>query len=276
MESIEIQGTSIEAAAQAASTKLGVDRERIKVTVLEEAKGLFGKASVRIKAEVLPEDGAAAKPKPAKKAPAKSAKPEKAEAAARSKPEKAEKTEKPPAKPARGVKARAEPSSEEDTESEEGRPDAVASDSDADVAIEIVEEILNLAKLVGEVRLKELNGRYVNLELDGKDVAYLVGKHGEVLNAFQYLVNVMMARRQANGVRVTLDGNHYRERREAALSKLAQQIAEQVRERGEEAVLDALPAFERRVVHKALQDTEGVQTYSEGEEPNRRIVIAPG
>lgn len=276
MESIEIQGTSIEAAAQAASAKLGVDRERIKVTVLEEAKGLFGKASVRIKAEVLPEDGVAAKPKPAKKAPAKSAKPEKAEAAARSKPEKVEKTEKPPAKPARGVKAKAEPSSEEDTESEEGRPDAVASDSDADVAIEIVEEILNLAKLVGEVRLKELNGRYVNLELDGKDVAYLVGKHGEVLNAFQYLVNVMMARRQANGVRVTLDGNHYRERREAALSKLAQQIAEQVRERGEEAVLDALPAFERRVVHKALQDTEGVQTYSEGEEPNRRIVIAPG
>jgi spoIIIJ-associated protein len=76
-------------------------------------------------------------------------------------------------------------------------------------------------------------------------------------------------------VRVTLDGNDFRRRREDQLTKLAQSIADQVAKRGEEAVLDALPAFERRIVHKALSEYGGVQTYSEGEEPNRRVVIAP-
>lgn len=271
MESIEIQGNSVEAATKAASEKLGVASDRVKVTVLEEAKGLFGKASVRIRAELLPDAPVkASKAKPPKKEAVKAEKP--------ARPEKAEKPEKAvvAARTGRSAKPKAAAGKEDDAEVEDGRPEAVATDEDAKVAVEIVEGILELANLAGDIRLKGVNGRYVNLELDGKDVAYLVGKHGEVLNAFQYLVNVMMARRQANGVRVTLDGNHYREKREEALSKLAQQIAEQVRERGEEAVLDALPAFERRVVHKALQDTSGIQTYSEGEEPNRRVVIAPG
>jgi spoIIIJ-associated protein len=102
-----------------------------------------------------------------------------------------------------------------------------------------------------------------------------VGKHGDVLNAMQYLVNIIASRRIERGVRATLDGNDYRRRREEALTTLAQRIAEQVQKRGEEAVLDALPAFERRIVHKALGEISGVTTYSEGEEPNRRVVIAP-
>ena len=69
--------------------------------------------------------------------------------------------------------------------------------------------------------------------------------------------------------------NDYRKRREDALTNLATKIAEQVLERQEEAVLDALPAFERRIVHKALSTIGGIATYSEGEEPNRRVVIAP-
>jgi hypothetical protein len=77
------------------------------------------------------------------------------------------------------------------------------------------------------------------------------------------------------GIRATLDGNDYRRRREEALTQLASKIAAQVLDRGEEAVLDALPAFERRIVHKALSEIDGVTTYSEGEEPNRRVVIVP-
>jgi spoIIIJ-associated protein len=85
----------------------------------------------------------------------------------------------------------------------------------------------------------------------------------------------MANRKIGNGVRVTLDGNDYRLRREQTLTKLAESIAEQVLARGEEAVLDALPAFERRIVHRALGEISGISTYSEGEEPNRRVVIAP-
>jgi spoIIIJ-associated protein len=115
----------------------------------------------------------------------------------------------------------------------------------------------------------------VNVTLDGRDVSFLVGRRGEVINALQYLMNVMSTRKLHNGVRVVLEGNDYRKKRQDVLTKLATQIAEEVAKRGEEAVLDALPAFERRVVHKALSEFPGIVTYSEGEEPNRRVVIAP-
>lgn len=96
------------------------------------------------------------------------------------------------------------------------------------------------------------------------------------MNALQYLVNIVSGRKMQNGVRATIDANDYRRRREDALTNLANKIADQVVQRGEEAVLDALPAFERRIVHKALSVRTGIVTYSEGEEPNRRVVIAPG
>ena len=128
---------------------------------------------------------------------------------------------------------------------------------------------------VPRAQAKEISGLYVTIELDGQDAAHLVGKQGEVLNATQYLVNIIAGRRFNNGVRATLDGNNYRRKREARLEAMATELAKQVRARGEEAVLDALPAFERRVVHKVLSTLEGITTYSEGEEPNRRVVIAP-
>ena len=129
--------------------------------------------------------------------------------------------------------------------------------------------------LEAEIVVGELQGKYINLSIDGKEAGYLVGKNGEVLNSLQYLINLVAKQQLANGVRVTLDGNDYRKKRAEALTNLASKIAEKVRERGEEAVLEALPAFERRVIHKALQEIEGVTTYSEGEEPDRRVVIAP-
>lgn len=273
METIEVQGKSVEEATRLAAERLGVEIERVATEIVEESKGLFGKAIVKVRASVLEETA-----KPASKKPERTSKPTKM------------KEEEKPVKPAtktatRGKKAIAEPEPEAPTEpaldegedEDEGeRPDVVATEEDAEDLAEIVNEILETADMQARVKPTGMNGRYVNLELDGKDVAYLVGKHGEVLNAFQYLINVIANRQLSNGVRVTLDGNNYRRRREEALCNLALQIAEQVRERGEEAVLDALPAFERRVVHKALADFEGVTTYSEGEEPNRRVVIAPG
>ncbi|HRI44558.1 MAG TPA: RNA-binding cell elongation regulator Jag/EloR [Fimbriimonadaceae bacterium] len=272
METIEVQGKSLDEAKRTAAEKLGVEIDRIAAEVLEESKGLFGKAVVRIRASV---QEIVAKPKgrapKAEKSPEPASEPE-------PKPKRVAKPKPEPAKPARAVKKAPEPTvvpSEDGEDDEVEREEVVATDEDAGDLAEIVNEILELSDLKATVKPTGLNGRYVNLELDGKDVAYIVGKHGEVLNAFQYLVNVIAARQLENGVRVTLDGNNYRRRREEALCNLAVQIAEQVRSRGEEAVLDALPAFERRIVHKALSEFDGVSTYSEGEEPNRRVVIAP-
>ncbi len=280
MQSLELTAKSLDEAKQTAAQKLGVELNQVQITVLEETKGLFGKMNYRVRAEVA-DAAPAAEAKPAKKSTAKSK--AKAEPAPEPEPEPVAQAEaKPAKKSAPKGKAKAEPApapvvaeASDSDEEEDNQEEVVATEEDANRLTAMVNEILELAQLDAEVTQTDLNGRYVNVQLDGKDVAFLVGKHGEVLNNFQYLVNVMANRKYGNGVRVTLDGNHYRDRRETALTELATQIAEQVRLRGEEAVLDALPAFERRVVHRALAEMEGISTYSEGEEPNRRIVIAP-
>ncbi len=283
MDSIEIQAKSLDEAKQLAAEKLGVSADQVDVKVIEETKGLFGKSSLRVQATVLATAAAAAPAKAEKPARSKPAKP----APVEPEPEPEAPAEPEAAKPARRGRGKkeAEPvaaASEEapaavDASDEEGEPeiDVTATNADAEQVLDILDEILEYARLNADLKVTSISGRYVNIELDGQDVAYLVGKHGEVLNSLQYLTNVIVGKKLANGVRITLEGNNYRRRREESLTKLATQIAEQVRARGEEAVLDALPAFERRVVHKALVEFEGVATYSEGEEPNRRVVIAP-
>jgi spoIIIJ-associated protein len=279
MEAIELSAANLDEATAQAAAQLGVSPSDVKVTVLEETKGLFGRpGKVRIKAELSAKKKPAAKAPKAEK-PAKEVKEVKAEpvAEAPAQVEEAPVAEEKPARGGRGRKPKAEAAGEESTDAPAGEalPEAQASQEDADRMVAYVAELMELGHLDVEVKCASFNGRYVNLELDGQDVGFLVGRRGEVLNALQYVCNVIAARQLHNGVRITVEGNSYRQRREDALTTLAQDIAEQVRERGEEAVLDALPAFERRIVHQALVDFAGVVTYSEGEEPNRRVVIAP-
>lgn len=294
MQSIELTAKSVEDARTTAAAQFGVSPDQVQITVIEQTKGLFGKTNVRVRAE---SSAAAAAPVPTPApAPAPVAAPEPvAVAAAPVEVEAPAEEAKPAARAPRGGGRGPKKGSETATEpmdniadsmnaappaevaesNGEAEPQVVASAEDAEKLLGLVNEILDSGKLSVTATAHESGGRYVNVELDGKDVAFLVGKHGEVLNALQYLVNIAAARRFSNGVRITLDGNNYRERRETALTALATKIAEEVKARREEAVLDALPAFERRVVHKALAAIEGVETYSEGEEPNRKVVIAP-
>ena len=151
----------------------------------------------------------------------------------------------------------------------------LATTQDGENVIGILNDLLSESGLQVSAEVAGLRGKYINLSLGGRDVSYLVGRRGEVLNAVQYLINVIVARQLESGVRVVIDGDNFRRRREEVLEKLAHDIATEVQKRGEEAVLDALPAFERRVIHQALQEFPGVVTYSEGEEPDRRVVIAP-
>ncbi len=305
MQSVELSAKTVDEARKAAAQKLGVAADALTVTVLEETKGLFGKSTVRIRAEVAPAPAApapkAAKPAPAAPVAAPAAEPE-------AKPAGRGRGRKPAAEPAPELVGQPEPAVtpaaapvvEEEARGGRGRgrgrgrkeesavaapsgesapaaasTDSVATAEDGEKLAALLRELLDSAGMDVNVALGEINGRYVSLKLDGKDAAYLVGKHGEVLNALQYLVNVVAHRRIGTEARATLDGNDYRKRREDVLTQMASSIAAQVKDRGEEAVLDALPAFERRIVHKALQEIEGVVTYSEGEEPNRRVVIAP-
>lgn len=287
MQTLEFTAKTVQEATQTAAQKLNVAPERVRVTVLEETKGLFGKSSVRVRAELIEEAAPAAAPA-AKTTPApKASKAAPAPAPVETPPAAPEPVaEKPKGRGRRPAKKDAEPVAEAPVAVVEpaapvaaAEPESdevyVASASDAEAVAVVVRELLEAAGVQVSAKVGEINGKYVSIVLDGKDVAFIVGKHGEVLNALQYLVNIVIGRRMERQVRVTLDGNDYRRRREEALTLLASKIAAQVKERGEEAVLDALPAFERRIVHKALSEIEGVTTYSEGEEPNRRVVIAP-
>lgn len=272
MESVEVTAKSLDEAKAIAAEKLGVDAKSVTAVVLEETKGLFGKGSVRISASV-----AETKPAKAAKSPRKKAA-EPQEPKPQPEPVSVEAGESAPAPKSRGRKAqKAEVPAVAAVEmsAEEAAPDVVATEEDESRISMLVSELLDSAGLDARVEGTSRNGKYVNVTIDGRDVAHLVGKHGEVLNALQYLVNVAIAQQYKSGVRATIDGNDYRRKREESLTKLATTIANEVLKRREEAVLDALPAFERRIVHKALAAIEGVTTYSEGEEPNRRVVIAP-
>lgn len=268
MEVIEISAPTLDAAKSAAADKLGVPVESLTVSVLEESKGLFGKGTVRIRAEAAgTSEEAAEKPKKGTRS---------AKVAVSAPEEASEDADAKPARKGRSAKpATEELAAEGEATNGEVAPEVVATEEDAEKVLGLLRGILDAGQLEVTATIAGLNGRYVNVVIDGRDVGHLVGKQGEVLNALQYLLNIIINQQIGNGVRATVDGNDYRRRREDALTKLANTIADQVVQRGEEAVLDALPAFERRIVHKALSENAKVSTYSEGEEPNRRVVIAP-
>lgn len=141
-----------------------------------------------------------------------------------------------------------------------------------DILVEICEKTgLNIQPAVRGVQ-----GLYVQIELVGDDAASTFGRNGKSLDALQYLANLVIGRRVGGDVRVLLDAGNYRGRREETLENLAREYADLVKERQEECELDPLPAHERRIVHNALSEYPGVRTYSEGDDPDRRVIIAPG
>ena len=296
MPSIELTVKNLDEAAATAAEQLGVSADQVKITVIEESKKLFGKVSYKVKAEAPDAPAAAAPAAPAeekKKAPAKAKKAEvapaeEAPAAPAAEEKKAAAPKKlgakkkvddaPAAAPVVAPVASETPAEESAPaaeQEEDNGPEIAATPEDAAKLGDILELLAKQSGLEAEIVVGELQGKYINLSIDGKEAGYLVGKNGEVLNSLQYLINLIAKQQLGNGVRVTLDGNDYRKKRAESLTALAEKIADKVKERGEEAVLEALPAFERRVIHKALQEIEGVTTYSEGEEPDRRVVIAP-
>ncbi|AQP53883.1 RNA-binding protein [Vagococcus penaei] len=122
------------------------------------------------------------------------------------------------------------------------------------------------------VEIEQHNSHLIfHLETDKKGL--LIGKHGKVLNAIQYLVQVHMHRIAKNRLTVTVNVGDYRERREAILERLAKRTAHEVRETGQPVFLEPMPAFERKMVHHLLSKDTDLRTHSEGKEPHRYLVV---
>lgn len=116
----------------------------------------------------------------------------------------------------------------------------------------------------------------INVTLTGKDPGALIGRRGETLDAIQHLTNYVTNRGGSGRIRVNLDAENYRQRRNETLESLATRTAGKVMKYRRNMTLDPMNAYERHVIHTALQNYENISTYSVGAEPNRRIVVAYG
>ncbi|WP_026691791.1 RNA-binding cell elongation regulator Jag/EloR [Alteribacter aurantiacus] len=114
---------------------------------------------------------------------------------------------------------------------------------------------------------------YFNIE--GEEIGVLIGKRGQTLDSLQYLVNLVANKNSEHYVRIILDAEGYRERRKESLEKLALRLGDKAVRTGQEVKLEPMNAHERKIIHTTLQNVKGVATYSDGKEPNRRIVVTP-
>ena len=121
--------------------------------------------------------------------------------------------------------------------------------------------------------VENADGLYI--DISGETMGKIIGHHGETLDSMQYLVSLVVNRDRDEYLRVTLDTEGYRGRREQTLIRLAHRLAQKAARSGRRMRLEPMNPYERRIIHYALQNDENVTTASEGEEPNRRVVITP-
>jgi spoIIIJ-associated protein len=139
---------------------------------------------------------------------------------------------------------------------------------------ELLEEIVDDLGLDAEVEVAEEQGVLWG-RVDGEDVGLFIGRHGQTIDAVQHLAQRIVFPEGPSAVRVIIDANGYRERRAETLRAEADDAADDAVRLGEAVELHPLPPFERRIVHEHLRDRGDVETHSEGDEPERFLVITP-
>ena len=140
---------------------------------------------------------------------------------------------------------------------------------------DLVERIADAIGVTGRVDAHE-DEELITLTVTGPDLGMLIGRHGQTIDAIQYLANAIMFRRYGDDRKeVVVDAAGYRARRQASLEALAVRSAQRVAQSGEPVELDPMTAIERKIVHLRLKDFAGVETSSEGTEPNRFVVVFP-
>ena len=118
------------------------------------------------------------------------------------------------------------------------------------------------------------DGEHWHIDITGPELGILIGRRGDTLDALQYLTNLAVARKLSERVRLIVDVEGYRLRREETLVRLAKRLSEKVKRTGIRIVLEPMNPYERRIIHTSLQDEARISTLSEGADPNRRVVIS--
>ena len=283
----EFKAKTTEEAISLGLEKLGVSFEDVKIEVVEEgSKGFLGilgvkPAVVRLTlredledTDVLKAVGLGREDEPKSTVQEKA---EKAKAAVKAeKPAKAEETKAAAPKRVKAEKTpKAEEAKKEAPKAEEPKKQAAPA-TEGEAEARAVEFLSNVTKLMGvEVSITPRRDEEGNLRVDmmGDTLGILIGRRGETLDALQYLTSLFVNRGQENYIRVTLDTENYRAKREEALTRLANRMANRAVKTGRKVVMEPMNPYERRILHSALQGNDAVTTHSEGDEPNRHVVI---
>ena len=282
-KTIITKGKTIDLAIEEALNQLGLDRDSVSVQVLAQAKsGFLGFGSQLAEVQVTYEApdpkpeaprgalGAASRSKP-------KAKPEapKAEAPKAEEP-KAEAPKAEPKKEAPKAEKKAEPKKEAPKAEKKAEPKVYAPAEAGSVEEKIEVFLKGLLEHMGSQAVphawKEEEDTYM-VELTGEDLGYLIGRRGDTLDALQHLCNYSINRGVDGHIRINVDAESYREKREDSLRRYARKKAQQVLKAHRRTTLEPMNAYERHVIHATLQDMEKITTYSVGTEPNRRVVI---
>jgi len=293
-KSIVTTGKTIDLAIEAALTQLGLDRDSVSVQVLAQAKAGFlgvgaAPAKVQVTYEVPDPKPAPAAPKsalgsasrskpkqtyvaPKPEAPKSAPKAEAPKAAPAPKAE-APKTEAPKAAPKKENKPKAPKESKPSTPVQP-KTYAPAQPGSVEEKIEVfLKGLLEHMNSNAVPHAWKTDDNTYMVELVGEDLGYLIGRRGDTLDALQHLCNYSINRNVEGHIRINVDAEEYRQKREESLRRYAQKKAQQVLKAHRRTTLEPMNAYERHVIHAALQDTDRITTYSVGTEPNRRVVI---
>ena len=290
---ITATGKTIDLAIEAALQQLGLERDNVSVLVLQKEKaGFLGFGAQPAKVQVTYEvpDPVAVPEKP-KSALGSASRTNKAKvnnptpAPKKEEPKKEEpKKETPKAQPKKEA-PKAQPKKEEpkkERKPKEETPKAVdapkvyapAAEGSVEQKIEVfVKGLLEHMNSNAVPHASKRDDNTYHVELVGEDLGYLIGRRGDTLDAIQHLCNYSVGRNVEGHIRINVDAEDYRAKREDSLRKYARKKAQQVLKARRRTTLEPMNAYERHVIHSALQDMENITTHSTGTEPNRRVVI---
>lgn len=288
MEWVEITGKTIEEAKERALEQLGVAEGDAEVQVIAEPKtGLFGRVrgEARIRARVKP-----ATPRPkkgrggrtrSKGGSGRSQGGERRQEGSTDPREKKDGRQQAGDSKGSGAGGTKKSGSDRGTKKEELKEeimaDGVTLEEQAAVAKEFLEGLLSTMDLTATVEIRPLGDETVELAVDGEGLGMLVGPRGTTLAALQDVTRtVVQGRYAAKTDRILVDVARYRERRAAALTRFAKEQADEAIAAGEERALEPMSPADRKVIHDAINEIDGVTTRSEGEDARRHVVIVPG
>jgi spoIIIJ-associated protein len=310
VEWVETTGKSVEQAKEAALDQLGIHEDEAEFEVMEEPRpGLFGRmrGDARVRARVAPKAPRAKQERRERRrkggsegSAKKDAKPSSdakddggtvtTDAPATDGPAADGDSRAGRSNGGRQRKSRSPKRSQEPSTSTGGESSGAAKQGEQDMSGEVVtvgeqadivegflDGLLEAFGAEGEVKRQQLDDETIEVGVDGEDLGLLIGPKGQTLAAVQDLSRTVVQRRAPgpHEGRVRIDVSGYRQRRQEALVRFTQQVADQVKESGAQKALEPMGPADRKVVHDAANDIDGVSTLSEGEEPRRRVVIVP-